>query len=110
MMRAHCDRCEILIGDGAISNGVPGWVEETPQPPPVPTCIHQYFDLGRCITCFKSQGQIDDERRGVTHIWHVHIWPGGDLRKLDQFTYCRACQIVILELYVQSLKDKEEKP
>lgn len=96
MMRAHCDRCEILIGDGAISNGVPGWVEETPQPPPTPICTHQYFDLGRCITCIR--------------IWHVHIWPGGDLRKLDQFTYCRACQIVILELYVQSLKDKEEKP
>lgn len=32
----------------------------TPDPKP---CSHQYWDLGRCIGCFKTQFEIDSEKR-----------------------------------------------
>lgn len=37
---------------------------ETPKVARSESCTHQYWDLGQCITCRKTQTQITDEEQG----------------------------------------------
>jgi general stress protein YciG len=39
-----------------------GRAKKKPLRTPEPVCRHQYWDLGHCIDCFKTQTQIDEER------------------------------------------------